>query len=122
MNENGEHEPCVGCAVLREELAIVRAERKELMDRLMAALSPPAYQAFQGVTPTGAGTGAPINTVVDAQGQVWVEVGGKLVSQADWQKLAQGAVYLDEAGRAVPAEEVDRAMDKLGEMLGGGKT
>jgi len=63
-----------------------------------------------------------VNTVVDAQGNVWVEVGGKLVSQADWQRLAAGAVYLDETGRPVAAEEVDRAMDKLGEMLGGGKT
>jgi len=117
--ENG---ACPTCQVLREELATVRAEREKLMDRLMAALSPPAYQAFSGVPAAGQTLSAPINTVVDAQGNVWVEVAGKLVSQAEWQKLATGAVYLDEAGRAVPAEEVDRAMDKLGEMIGGGKS
>jgi len=118
--ENG---TCPTCAVLREELATVRAEREKLMDRLMAALSPPAYQAFSGVPAAGqVGTSGPINTVVDAHGNIFVEVGGKLVPQAEWQRLAQGAVYLDEAGRAVPAEEVDRAMDKLGEMLGGGRT
>jgi hypothetical protein len=117
--ENG---GCPTCAILRDELLIVRAEREKLMDRLMAALSPPAYQAFQGVTAPGPPSGGPLNTVVDANGQVWVEVAGRLVSQADWQKLAQGAVYLDEAGRPVPTEEVDRAMDKLNEMVGGGRT
>jgi len=116
---NGE---CPNCALLREELVVVRAEREKLMDRLMAALSPAAYQAFSGVPAAGQTVSGTVNTVVDAQGNVWVEVGGKLVSQADWQRLAAGAVYLDETGRPVAAEEVDRAMDKLGEMLGGGKT
>jgi hypothetical protein len=116
--ENG---GCPTCQVLREELTAVRAEREKLMDRLMAALSPPAYQAFSGVPAAGQTMSGPINTIVDAQGNVFVEVGGKLVPQAEWQRLASGAVYLDEAGRAVPAEEVDRAMNKLNDMIGGGK-
>jgi hypothetical protein len=120
MSENGS---CPMCAVLREELATVRAEREKLMDRLMAALSPPAYQAFTGLTnPAAAMNTGPVNTVVDGQGNVFIEVAGKLIPQAEWQKVMAGAVYLDESGRPVPAEEIDRAMDKLGEMLGGGKT
>jgi hypothetical protein len=114
---------CATCAYLREELAAVRAEREKLMDRLMAALSPPAYQAFNGGQPLAAAPGdAPINTVVDGNGQVWVEVAGKLIPQDQWQKVMQGAAYLDEAGRPVPVEDVNRAMDKLDEMMGGGRT
>lgn len=114
---------CPSCKVLREELETVRAERKDLMDRLMAALSPPAYQAFSGQkNPTAVPGDTAINTVVDASGQVWIEVGGKLIPQADWQKIMAGAAYLDETGRPVAVEEVNRAMDKLDEMIGGGRT
>jgi hypothetical protein len=112
---------CPGCAILREELAAAREERTKLMDRLMAALSPAAFQAFQG-NAAGPAPEVPSETVMDSEGVVWLRIAGKLVKQEDWKKMLDGAVYLDDAGRPVPAEEVNRAMDMLDTMIGGGKT
>jgi hypothetical protein len=112
---------CAACAVLADQIRRLSEERDKLMDRLMAALSPPAYQAFQGVSAPQQQDMVPTETITDAEGTVWVKVAGKLVKQDEWKNLLQGAIYLDEAGRPVAAEEVDRAMDKLNEMLGGGR-
>jgi hypothetical protein len=113
---------CVACEVLAEQIRRLTEEKDRLMDRLMAALSPPAYQAFQGIAQAGPEPELiPSETIVDNEGESWVKIAGKLVKQKEWKTLLQGAVYLDEAGRPQSAEETDRAMDKLNEMLGGGR-
>lgn len=112
---------CAACQVLADQVRRLSEERDKLLDRLMAALSPPAYQAFQGVSPGTEPDFVPTERIVDHEGETWVKVAGKLVKEKEWKTLLQGAIYLDEAGRPVAAEEVDRAMDKLNDMLGGGR-
>jgi len=117
---------CPNCAFYRNQILNLTSERQDLTNRLMAALSPPAYQAYQAQGQLQGGPVAnpdlvPTETVVDSEGQAWVRVAGRLVKQEDWKKAMDGAVYLDEAGRPVPAEEVNRAMDMLDSMIGGGK-
>jgi len=114
-------EGCPSCAVLADQLRRLAEERDQLMDRLMAALSPPAYQAFRGLGQAPQPDIVASETIVDNEGISWVRVAGRLVKQDEWKQLLNGAVYLDEAGRPVSAEETERAMDKLNEMLGGGK-
>lgn len=114
---------CPSCAYLREELLAARAERDKLMDRLMAALNPAAFQAYANPQGIAAQPDAlPTETIVDAEGVVWLKVAGRLVKREDWKKIMDGAVYLDDAGRPVPAEDVNRAMDMLDSMIGGGRT
>ena len=113
---------CAACAILADQIRRLTEEKDKLMDRLMAALSPPAYQAFQGISQASPEPDlVPTETITDAEGETWVRIAGRLVKQSEWKTLLHGAVYLDEAGRPQSAEETDRAMDKLNEMLGGGR-
>jgi hypothetical protein len=87
---------CPGCEAMRAELAYLRKQNAELVDKMLALANPGALAVVRVQVPSLTATPG---VTKDAEGKEWV----------------------DYEGQQVPLEEYRRVQDKIAEMYSGGR-